>query len=974
MKTFQDILLNLQSFWASKNCILQQSHDLQTGAGTFNPETFLRALGPEPYSVCNVEISRRPTDGRYGKNPNRLQRFHQFQVMIKPTPSNMQQLYLESLEAIGFKLENHDIRFVHDDWESPTQGASGLGWEVWCDGMEITQFTYFQQIGGVTLTEIPAELAYGVERIALFLQKQTNVYDLAYNQTLTYGDVFLDAEVQYSRYNFEEANVSMWEKKFEACEAESKRLLDLELPIPAYDMAIEASHCFNMLDARGAISTTARVSMIHRVRELCCGAAEGYIEHRKKTGFSLSGHTKAYMQQELLPVEQISKEKVDFLLEVGSEHLPANGILMAIDSLESNMKEFLMTHKIGYDSLEVFATPRRLALYISNLETYTKEYIEEKKGPFESVAFDESGAVTKQGEGFFKSTGLEITSKKQLEFEDRIKVVDGRLIFTLTKEKLFVGSLLQGQLKALILATRFPKKMRWGQEGFLFSRPITSLVVLLDKQIIDLEIEGVRSSNKVWLHAQMDGKTALITKPSEYQATLKKGFVLASISERKASIDAQLDELEKQYHSQVVHREKVTSMVLFLSENPILALGVFDEKFLYLPEELIFSEMIDHQKYWPMRASDGKVSTKFVVAVDKHPSSLIISNNEGVLRARLSDGLFLFEKDLHKSFEEWNKKLSQVTLHPQLGSIYNKVERICTLSEKIASALELTYEKKAALYCKADLVSDVVYEFPELQGTMGKYYALRFGENQEVANGIEESYLPIGEGRALPKSASGIVVALADRMDHLMSYMGIGLVPTSSKDPYALRRAAIGINRILIESKLFFDLRVATGEESVALFIIARMKALLKDFGFDAESIEMCGIYDSFDPYKIFTCVKAISRLKSESDAFRRLLEVYKRVKGSVSHVKQSSFKEHLLVEREEKNLYALVKHLEHSFPIHLKEGHFEKAFHSLTELVAPLESFFEKVRVNTDDAELSKNRVGLLMIPYKLISATLLL
>lgn len=974
MKTFQDILLNLQNFWASKNCILQQSHDLQTGAGTFNPETFLRALGPEPYSVCNVEISRRPTDGRYGKNPNRLQRFHQFQVMIKPTPSNMQQLYLESLEAIGFKLENHDIRFVHDDWESPTQGASGLGWEVWCDGMEITQFTYFQQIGGVALTEIPAELAYGVERIALFLQKQTNVYDLAYNDTLTYGDVFLDAEVQYSRYNFEEANVSMWEKKFDACEAESKRLLDLELPIPAYDMAIEASHCFNMLDARGAISTTARVSMIHRVRELCCGAAESYIEHRKKTGFSLLGKTRPKGEVKLVPVTEISKEKADFLLEVGVEHLPANGILMAISSLESNIKEFLESQKIGYESLEVFATPRRLAIYISNLDTYTKEFVEEKKGPSASMAFDESGAVTKPGEGFFKSVGLAITSKMQLELEKRMEVVDGRLTFKFTKERVFVATLLQENLKALILATRFPKKMRWGQEGVLFSRPITSLVVLMDKQVIDLEIEGVRSSNKVFLNAQMDGKTALITKPSEYQATLKKGHVLASITERKESIDAQLNDIEKQVHCKVVHREKVTAQVLYLSENPILSIGVFDEKFLYLPEELIFSEMIDHQKYWPMRNSDGKISTKFIVAIDKNPTSLIVLNNEGVLRARLSDGLFLYEKDLHKSFEEWNKKLSQVTLHPQLGSIYNKVERICTLADKIASGLGISYEKKAALYCKADLVSDVVYEFPELQGIMGKYYALKFGEGQEVANGIEESYLPIGDGEKLPVTSSGIVVALADRMDHLMSYMGIGLVPTSSKDPYALRRAAIGINRILIENKLFFDLRAVMGEETVAAFVIARMKALLKEFGFDAESIEMCGIYDSFDPYKIFTCVRAISSLKSQTGAFNRLLEVYKRVKGSVSYVKESVCNEDLLIEGEEKSLYKLVKQLEHSFHIDLKEGHFEKAFHSLIELIVPLESFFEKVRVNTNDAALSENRGALLLIPYNLISATLLL
>ena len=254
MLTFQDIITTLQKFWLDHGCNLCQSYEVEAGAGTFHPETFLRCLGPEPYNVVGAAISKRPTDGRYGLNPNRLQRFHQLQVIMKPSPNNFQNLYLESLESIGLKIKDHDIRFVHDDWESPTQGAWGLGWEVWCDGMEITQFTYFQSIGGQSLNPIAGEIAYGLERICMFLQGKDNVYDIAYSKTHTYGQIFLESEKQACHYNFEEANTNMWIDFFNAYEQESLKLLEKSLPNCAYDFAIKASHAFNMLDARGAIS------------------------------------------------------------------------------------------------------------------------------------------------------------------------------------------------------------------------------------------------------------------------------------------------------------------------------------------------------------------------------------------------------------------------------------------------------------------------------------------------------------------------------------------------------------------------------------------------------------------------------------------------------------------------------------------------------------------------------------------------
>jgi len=275
--TFQEIILTLEKFWAKKGCLIWQPYDVEKGAGTFNPATFLRCLGPKPWSVAYVEPSRRPADGRYGENPNRLQHYYQYQVVIKPAPADIQQVYLSSLKAIGLDPRRHDIRFVEDDWESPTLGAWGLGWEVWLDGMEATQFTYFQQVGGIDLNPISVEITYGLERLAMYSQKKDNVYDLVWTDGVKYGDVHLEDEKQWSRYNFEEADTEMLRGHFSDWEREAKRLLETGLVLPAYDAVMKCSHLFNLLDARGAISVTERTAYVGRVRSLARKVAEQYL-------------------------------------------------------------------------------------------------------------------------------------------------------------------------------------------------------------------------------------------------------------------------------------------------------------------------------------------------------------------------------------------------------------------------------------------------------------------------------------------------------------------------------------------------------------------------------------------------------------------------------------------------------------------------------------------------------------------------
>jgi len=283
----QDLVLTLQKYWAERGCILKQPYDMEMGAGTFHPATFLRVLGPEPWKAAYVQPSRRPTDGRYGENPNRLQHYYQFQVILKPSPENIQELYLESLKALGINPLEHDIRFVEDDWESPTLGAWGLGWEVWLDGMEITQFTYFQQAGGIDLSPIPGEITYGIERIAMYLQDVDSVFALKWNKDINYGDIHLTGEIEFSRYNFEAADTKMLLGLFDMYEGECKRLLAEELPLPAYDLCLKCSHTFNLLDARGAISVAERTAFIGRIRNLSRGSASGYLKVREELGFPL---------------------------------------------------------------------------------------------------------------------------------------------------------------------------------------------------------------------------------------------------------------------------------------------------------------------------------------------------------------------------------------------------------------------------------------------------------------------------------------------------------------------------------------------------------------------------------------------------------------------------------------------------------------------------------------------------------------
>jgi glycyl-tRNA synthetase len=994
MLTFQQIIQRLVEFWEKENCVIHQGHDVEVGAGTFNPATFLRCLGPEPYRAAYVEPSRRPSDGRYGKNPNRLQLFHQFQVVIKPSPENIQRTYLTSLQALGLDLKKHDIRFVHDDWESPTLGAWGLGWEVWCDGMEITQFTYFQAMGSLPLQPVSVEITYGLERLALFIQNKDSFYDMLWNDKLTFADVIQQNEIEWSTYNFEEASTAMWLRHFDDFEQEAKDLIARHLPVPAYDFVIKASHAFNMLDARGAISVTERTGYIARIRDLARLIASSYITSREKLGFPLLAKeapkvVKAPVAPKTIPPFDPQKRQ-DFLLEIGSEQLPAAFIPIGCAHLEKAMRHLLDGHGLSYESVQVFGTPQRLALLVKGTIEGTEEKQTKKRGPAIASAFNASGLMTPQGEGFLKSLQgaaaptLDAVRKgavKQLSIE-AVKGVE-YLFLSLTEPSLSTFSLLSKELPQLIENLEFPKKMHWGDLSVSYARPLRWIAALFGNQVIEFQMGSLLSGRDSYGHAQLSPGKFSLTSPQDYVQELKKHHVLADSKERKERILEQLSTLEKELGGRALEVDRVLPQVLHLVEWPQLTFATFDPLFLKAPKEVLISEMVEHQKYFPIVDDTNQLKNLFIITADNTPSDLIRKGNQKVLSARLSDGVFLYEQDLKTPLELFNEKLRLMTYQKELGTMFDKVERLASIARILNTQLDIADQNKvnqAALLCKADLASALVGEFPALQGAIGKYYALAQKEDKEVAEAIHEHWMPRSENAPLPQTATGIILSLADKIDNLLSCYSTGLKPSSSSDPYALRRQSIGLLKILIQQKEYVNLRklleecchafpklrnnsslCATLVEEILSFITARARPLFEESGFKKDEIDAALQGLCIDPYDQFCKTEALHTFRSTGVEFAKLFEVYKRAKGQLEKPATGSFLSSLATEPAEKELAHALEALHKHWKEMLGERKYLEAFKRIATLQAPLAKLFDTVKILADDPKLRDNRIALL-------------
>lgn len=489
---FQEAILKLHEFWAAQGCVIREPYNVQVGAGTSNPATLLRSLGPEPWRVAYVEPSVRPDDGRYGKNPNRMQKFYQYQVILKPDPGNPQELYLQSLEAMGIDPREHDIRFVEDNWKHPSMGAWGLGWEVWLDGQEITQFTYFQQVGGQETDPVCVEITYGVERIVLALQGKSSAWDISWLDDLTYHDVVFNEEVEHSRYYFEVADVDALRKVYEIYQREVGQALEGDALISALDYVLKCSHLFNVLDTRGAIGVTERAAFYRSMQAMTRSVATAYLEKREELGHPLMKMTKKWGVE--LPtfdkaLPEASEKEGDVLLEIGVEELPAQDVDHALAQLKKLAPQMFEDLRLTYNKLHIFATPRRLVIEAKGVSARQPDDEFVAKGPPARAAFRD-GEPTKAAIGFARGKGLDVSELK-------VEEIDGGeyVVVQVKVEGKPATHVLQEAFPQLIAAIKFEKTMRWNATGIVFSRPIRWIVALYNEIIIPFEYAGVIAGN-----------------------------------------------------------------------------------------------------------------------------------------------------------------------------------------------------------------------------------------------------------------------------------------------------------------------------------------------------------------------------------------------------------------------------------------------------------------------------------------------
>jgi glycyl-tRNA synthetase len=847
MLTFQDLILTLQQFWASKGCLLWQPYNQNVGAGTMNPATFLRVLGPEPWNVAYVEPSTRPDDGRFGENPNRLYTHTQFQVIVKPSPERSQDLYLESLRAIGVDPSKHDIRFVEDNWAQPAIGAWGLGWEVWLDGLEITQYTYFQQVGGLTLDPACLEITYGLERIAMALQNVRSVFDLKWDNLRTYGDVKLQDEQERSAYAFNEADVEELHELFEKYEREGRRTIERGLVLPSHDYVLQCSNVFNLLDTRGAIGVTERARFLGRIRDLAREVATKYVEQREKLGHpwlkksAESGvpsaesvsQTTAFSTQHPTPGTRNS----ELLLELGVEELPADNVTSARDQLGTLLVEALAAARIEHGGVQLFATPRRVTALVAAVAPTTRAFDEWVKGPGAKASFDAAGNPTQAAIGFAKRFGID---PKEL-----VVKTEGNASYVYARKQEAgrpSGEVLAGVLPQVIGKLSFEKTMRWNASNVPFARPVNWIVALLGEAVIPFSFAGVASGN-VSIGPRGEGSPEFAIKTAaDYPALLAQHKIMGDIAARKVEVKRQIDAVAASIGATVAPDDDLLDEVANLVEQPTALLCDFDAEFLKIPAQVLVSVMSKKQRYFTVLGPDGALLNKFITVRNGNAEhlDLVRHGNEDVVRARFADAAYFFRADIQKPLEAYLTRLDTITFQGKLGSMLDKSKRIESLVEPIAHQLgvqgtDLQTAQKAARLCKADLATNMVVEITALQGQMGRdYHKLTSQEPDKnaVADAIFEHYLPRFAGDRSPATKSGLVVGLADKLDSIAGLFAVGLAPKGSADPFALRRAAIGIITNLLNAKASFSLREGLKSAAARLPVKMDDKALEAAYAF----------------------------------------------------------------------------------------------------------------------------------------------
>lgn len=972
----QDLILDLERFWASKGCLIWQPYSEKLGAGTMNPATFLRVIGPEPWSVAYVEPSFRPDDGRFSENPNRMQMFLQYQVILKPDPGNPMELYLKSLEAVGIDTSRHDIRFVEDNWESPVLGAWGLGWEVWLDGMEITQFTYFQQAGGMALDPVAVEITYGLERTAMYLQGVRDVWELRWNNRVTYGEMLKQQEIEYCNYAFNTANVERLQSMYSLFAEEAREALDRGQILPAYDYVVRCSHAFNLLDTRGAVGVTERARFFGEMRELARLAAEMFGEQRKEKQFPLLGKkpdaAKAKSRSEELP----DLDAADLLLEIGSEELPATDVRSGTDQLRTLLAQRLDEERLAYEKIQIGGTPRRLSALVTSLAGRQPDEERWVRGPTVNVAYDESGAPTRALEGFCRGQGVRPEGVEKRKDEKGVECV-----YALRKgEGRRTQEILSTLLPELIGNLKFGKTMRWDSDGVSYPRPIRWLVALFGSQVIPITYARA-DAGRASFGLRSEGAPAIeFRSADEYQSVTEKQGILVDRDLRRRKIQEQVRRLAEEVGGVVAENPDLLEEVTDLVEAPFGLRGSFDASHLELPQEVLTTVMSKHQRYFPiLDLKTSRLLPHFITIANGRSidPETVLRGNEGVIRARYADAAFFYREDSRRPLEEYLPSLDTLTFQENLGSVLDKTHRVEKLVPALSSDLGLAGKEqemalRAAKLCKADLATSMVIELTSLQGVMGRYYALASGEPEPVAEAIQDHYHPRFPGDVLPSSLPGFALSVADRLDSLAGLFSVGIKPRATADPYGLRRDALGLLANLIGHRCRFSLKKGLEAAADLLpiekdldrlqdalnFILRRLAVQLRDEGFKHDVIEATIKGGCDDPFELRQIVEGLTKMV-ESEDWLEALHAYSRCKRIVKDLPERLDLDPNADKEEATQNLAKAFHSAKE-RMDRAEDRIETLDQILTDLRNPINTFFDDVLVMSEDKTLRNTRLAL--------------
>ncbi len=982
--TMQAVITRLHEFWAAHGCLIWQPYSEKVGAGTMNPATVLRVLGPEPWNVAYVEPSFRADDGRYAENPNRLQMHHQYQVILKPDPGNPQELYLGSLEAIGLDRTRHDIRFVEDNWESPALGAWGLGWEVWLDGQEITQFTYFQQAGSLTLDPVSVEITYGLDRIVMYLQNKSQVWDIDVDGQHTFAEIYRDPEIENCVYNYELADVERLKQLYEIYRLEADACIARGLTLPAHDYVLRQSQTFNLLDARGAIGVTERAKYFAGMRGQARRVSELYVQQRERAEFpwlkeDKRGDTRHEIGAIATRHAPPATTPQSFLLELGSEELPPHDVVDGIAQIETKLGQLLADHKLTYAALRVTGTTRRLVAHVTGLAPHQADEVVEKRGPALDRAYDSLGEPTKAVQGFARGQGINVADLVTRDnYVYAIQQVKGRPTTEVLPEL----------CTTLLDSLRWSKTMRWNSSNTAYPRPLRWIVALLGDQVVAFTWAGVSSGAESrgprFADIAADLSTGgFLTFPvanaDRYFDAVALQGVIVDREERRQQIAALVAQAAATVGGTTPDDPALLDEVTDLVEAPQALVGTFEEKYLALPTPVLIGVMKKHQRYFPL-FKDGQMLPHFITIANArdlaHPD-VVIAGNAGVIRARYADAAYFYRQDTARPLESYTYRLSTLTFHAKLGSMLDKVARLKTLAPAIAQQLgadadQLGATSRAAALAKSDLVTSMVVEMTSLQGIMGETYAKQSGEAAAVAQAIREHYLPRAAGDANPATLPGLALSLADKLDSLVGLFGVGAIPTGSADPFGLRRAALGVVNNLLANTTDFSigagLALAAAQQPVAVspealqeaatFIERRFQGVLTELGYRYDIIDAVLAVRGDNPNAARRAGDALQALVQEAwwpDTFT----AYARC----ARITRS------LAEQFELNPAAYVETVEHELHTAYTAAVATLAAQAepantlgaeIQQLQGPINAFFEKVLVNAEEETLRQARLAL--------------